>query len=282
MDCQHNSNSTNDFRPDSVAFCLPIPNENDQCDPDTKFTCPCANNLSCVGPSNGNHNPNPILHPSNDPLKLEKDYANCLCSNYFMPSECQYRSRKKKASIEHQKHHPQCQRIQTDRPPNLSLLTFNPTVAPINTPNVAPINTPHPAISPHARSTTTIESSTLQCLGDRDCQPGECCVQIKCNGLRQRPGVDMVSFCSKAPREGDPCHHGSTSTTLSCPCGQTLTCSGSETTEYGYYREQYFKCQCSYPNNQKKCDKFKKDMDKHRSHPGSICRQIPRAHLNLV
>lgn len=113
----------------------------------------------------------------------------------------------------------------------------------------------------------------LQCLGDSNCGTGECCVEITCSSIEKNPKVEKVSVCSSIPQSGDPCDLGSMGTALSCPCGQNLSCSHSESTRYGYHREKYYKCLCRYPEDSKKCDKYKNDMRRYQNKPGSVCRE---------
>ena len=117
----------------------------------------------------------------------------------------------------------------------------------------------------------------LQCNDENQCGPNECCLQISCNSIEKKPKVDVLTVCSLIPQIDHPCHLGSNEVAFTCPCGQNLTCSHSEGTKYGQYREKYYKCLCKHSDDTKKCDKYKKDMERYQSNPGSVCRSDTHA-----
>lgn len=271
--CEQNSN--NEFTPKSVAFCLPTPGEDETCDPDGTFLCPCEHNHDCVRPTNETPSNDVSAHINYDSHKQEKEYASCLCTNYFSPSECHNTLRNMTSTW-----NARCQRG-ANRPLTAALPKPQPSVAPITTPIVAPINTPHAATVPPVILATTTDTP-VRCAADVDCGAGECCIEVSCGKIEKRPRVDKVSVCGKFPQNGEPCDPGLAGTLLSCTCAQNLICSHPETTKHGYHRERFFKCLCRNPDDTEKCDKYKKNMVKYVSIPGSVCRHIPQPRLNLV
>ncbi|XP_062516817.1 mucin-19-like [Corticium candelabrum] len=120
-----------------------------------------------------------------------------------------------------------------------------------------------------------------QC-GTSSCDVQQCCLRISCGIIERKPKIDTLSVCSKVPQEKDSCDPGFMGTSLTCPCGQNLTCRQSDNTKATYYREKYFRCLCRYPETSYKCDRYKENMEKNEiESPGSFCRLRPISRLNL-